>query len=226
MTSATINAPIAVGYDNGDLIVGHDADTPVRWRLSDGGRLRSGVILGRACTGKTTLLAGIATAAISAGMQVWSSQLSAHHPALAVGITHRAFGIEGARDILRDAILLMEERDAHDVREEIALRPWPGVLIILDDAGQALADDEIRRMVCSIPINGSWAGLGVIAATGLYDACGGLMERQYALLGGSMDHWWAMPNGQTSPGAFDGHLIEADDYIPTTATPFTFNWQS
>jgi|GEM_PF-3104557 len=222
--TATISASITVGYDNGDLILGHNADTSVRWRLSDGGRLRSGTILGRACTGKTTLLSGIAIAAISAGVEVWSSQLSDHHPALAVGITHRAFGVEGVRDMLRDAILLMEERNAHDVRDGIALRPWPPVLILLDDASQALADEEIRRMVCSIPINGSWAGLGVIAATGLHDACGGLMERQYALMGGSMDHWWAMPHGQTSPGAFDGHLVEADDYIPTVATPFTFNW--
>ena len=224
--TATISASITVGYDNGDLVLGRNADTSARWRLSDGGQLRSGAIIGRTCTGKTTLLSGIAAAAISAGMEVWSSQLSDHHPVLTAGITHRAYGVEGARDLLREATLLMEERNAHDVREEIALRPWPGVLILLDDAGQALADDEIHRMVRSIPINGSWAGIGIIAATGIYDACGSLMGRQYALLGGSMDHWWALTGGNPVPGAFDGHLVEADDYVPTAATPFTFNWQS
>lgn len=218
MTHTTTHRPITVtdDTDTGELIFGHRHGAPVGYRLYDGDRLRSGAIIGRAGTGKTTLLNGIADAVTATGdTRVWTG----------------GSDDEGqVRGMLRETLALMSYRDA-SYREDTASER-PGVLVLLDDADRLLDDDEIGGMVRTIAASGSWARVGVLAAvssaTSLHiNDLARLMYHQYVLLGDPTDHRWSMPTGQAaSEPPFDGHLVLADDFMPLTATPFAFNWQS
>jgi len=202
--------------DTGELIFGTDAGTQVGYQLYDHaqGLMCSGAILGRAGTGKTTLLRGIATAVTTTGhTQVWTGQAYNHEWSL-TGAFYRAIGGDSVRQMLTAATDILAARRGQPFRPSLE---HPGVLVLLDDAGDLLADDDTASMIHQIATNGPAVGVAVLAAALSGHMVRPVYRRQTIILG-------PMPRFDTDRPC-DGHVV-INDADTDTATPFAFNWQS
>jgi len=227
MNATTANS-IAVDYRSGELIFGSHDDVPVGYGLYDQeqGLMCSGAILGRVGTGKTSLLRGIANAVTTTGhTQVWTGQAYAHEWSL-TGAFYRAVGVDSVRLMLTAATDLLTAR-RRDTKHRRRFTPSPeqsGVLILLDDAGDLLRDDEIVSMINRIADDGPTVGVAIITATNSSHSVYSLRRRQSITLGNPLNHHWPMPPFNTDR-PYDGHIVTSD-VSTTTVTPFDFNWQS
>lgn len=214
---------IAVDYrqDTGELIFGTDAGSLVGYQLYDHaqGLMCSGAILGRAGTGKTTLLRGIANTITTTGhTQVWTGQAYDHEWSL-TGTFYRSVGGDSVRQMLTAVTDIVAARRGQRFTPS---REHPGALVLLDDAGDLL-DDDTASMIDQIATNGPAVGVAVLA-TALSGYMVRLLHRRQSIILGNASHHRPMPRFDRDRPC-DGHVV-TNDADTDTAIPFDFNWQS
>jgi hypothetical protein len=149
-----------------------DAEGTARWRLAVDHRLFGGFLVGSTGSGKSRLMEAIALGAASgAGCVVWfgDPQSGASSPFLARHADWTARSVEDIHVMLAAAVGVKRLRQA-----ENALHDWegwtpdqgrPGLLIIIDESHQAMADAEIQALATSLAREGGKVGIALVLAS-------------------------------------------------------------
>jgi hypothetical protein len=149
-----------------------DGEGTARWRLAVDHRLFGGFLVGSTGSGKSRLMEAIALgAADGAGCVVWfgDPQGGASSPFLARRADWTARSVEDIGQMLAAAVGVKRLRQA-----ENALHDWegwtpdqgrPGLLIIIDECHEAMADAAVQQMATSLAREGGKVGIALVLAS-------------------------------------------------------------